>query len=136
MKRKKEKAIINYLSYAMVQMDLRDWELKVNFKLDTESDIGGTCEPLFGRKLAYISLPSDMDNQKESDVRQTLIHELLHLHFAPLTIQSRELDKILGVEAYEMFDIMFTQTMEYCVDGIATAWAESLEEFTWKFAEK
>lgn len=69
---------------------LRDWRLSVayvpNLAAHDGSPCYGLCSPFVDAKEARISIrdPQSTDGVGEFDVEETLVHELLHLHFAPL----------------------------------------------------
>lgn len=70
---------------------LQDWKLAVRIArgngLDLPPDTQGRCEWTLGRKEALIRIldPVDfpLDCSWPQDMEVTLVHELLHLHFAP-----------------------------------------------------
>lgn len=71
---------------------LRDWDVKVKLKriFDLhEQDILGECNWVLSKKCAVVGVldPQDYDPAfvRPYDPEQTLVHELLHLHFAPFT---------------------------------------------------
>lgn len=73
------------------RLRLRDWRLTVSYEPNLAAGDGspcyGLCSPFVDAKEARIYL-RDPDESNDGipphDVEETLVHELLHLHFAPL----------------------------------------------------
>jgi len=73
------------------RLRLQDWNIKVKVArgngLDLPCGVQGRCEWTLPRKEAFIRLMNPMDWDPDTcwpqDMEATLVHELLHLHFAP-----------------------------------------------------
>lgn len=69
---------------------LQDWNIKIRWvkHYDLANDTKGQCRWVLGKKAALISIlePEDFDPsiKWEQDPECTVVHELLHLHIAPL----------------------------------------------------
>ena len=69
---------------------LRDWRIDARYVRDLSapdgSPVHGLCSPFVDAKRAQILIrdPETPATQADPAVEETLIHELLHLHFAPL----------------------------------------------------
>lgn len=79
---------------------LQDWDVEAAFRRAydlTRVDVAGECRWVLSNKTAVIRIldPCDFDPDicRPQDVERTLVHELLHLHFAPFTP--------IGQETYE-----------------------------------
>ncbi|MBD2771150.1 hypothetical protein [Iningainema tapete] len=76
------------------RLKLQDWD--VNVKIVSLREMGeslsGSVTYNIGKKIADIKLikPEDYpcDSMRPQDMEETLVHELLHLHFAPLGIEN------------------------------------------------
>jgi hypothetical protein len=71
---------------------LKDWDIKVGFSTRNEMVEGarGLCIPEIETKTAIIRVLEEKcydDGPWPYDAEETLIHELLHLHFLPMKIQ-------------------------------------------------
>lgn len=87
--------IENQLEFWQDILSLRDWQIEVRISRQWNMDDHLTlaqCTPFLGRKDAIIKVldPRDLDglrdrflNSEERDYDVSIVHELLHLHFAP-----------------------------------------------------
>ena len=83
---KHEKAVAGFRPYIREvadQMQLRDWQIFVSNKRAGE---GRRARVFFpgGRKVATIWLSKNFLRSAPEEQRQTVCHELCHLHFAPM----------------------------------------------------
>lgn len=95
------------------RLRLRDWNVKVQLRRRHDmslEDSCGACRWQLSKKLACVELLDPIDYDPGSfgwpqDVEWTLVHELLHLHFAPFaefgdgplnTAQEQAIDLIAG----------------------------------------
>lgn len=69
---------------------LQDWDVHVSIVRDSNmklKDVNGECEWVLQTKQAHIRILDPIDYPEDTrwpqDMEQTLVHELLHLHFAP-----------------------------------------------------
>jgi hypothetical protein len=70
---------------------LQHWDIKLKIArgngLDLPEGLQGRCEWVLKKRSAFIRLINPMDWDKTilwpQDMERTLVHELLHLHFAP-----------------------------------------------------
>lgn len=133
MKKSKKNDILDYVAYAKGELGLRDWTINIRFDIPKGDRRGGTNYSYFGRKVADLRFPKNFHKQGANEIRSTIVHELLHCHFAPLVNAADNYKRAfkLTKKTAEVHDLMFTQNMEYCVDAIATEWADNLEEFRW-----
>ena len=76
-------------------------------------------DPPHGRKMLWVRLSESFLDSPPDRQRQTLVHELLHAHTAPMNQLLRDLLDEHHFDAYKLL-------MEYAVDGVAEEWAKSL----------
>lgn len=115
----RKKAFGPYLRCLADKMGLRDWTVGID---DDPPDDNHRAEAscAYGRKHIWIQVSESFLDCKEEDQRQTLVHELLHCHFAAMHhVLCRSLGQADVFEAYKL-------AMEYGVDGIAEEWAKHL----------
>lgn len=68
---------------------LEDWDVKVKLKRGRDLELGGAgeCGWTIEKKQALIKITDSADYPPDciipQDMERTLVHELLHLHFAP-----------------------------------------------------
>lgn len=71
-------------------LNLRHWDIKIRWARNFEGmeDANGHCRWVLQKLAAVIRIQARVDNDPdipwEHDVERTVVHELLHLHFAPL----------------------------------------------------
>lgn len=67
---------------------LQDWEVDINFYRSrdfTNPDALGECTFNINARSAVIKILDPIDYEGEYDIEWTVVHELLHLHFAQWT---------------------------------------------------
>lgn len=78
------------------RLRLQDWRTKVTMirQYDTIPTAAASCSPCLSLKSAAIRVVSEADHDlsviKGYDMEQLIVHELLHLHFAPFMPDSDE----------------------------------------------
>ncbi|WP_028983321.1 hypothetical protein [Sporolactobacillus terrae] len=81
------------LDYWQKRLRLQDWliDLKITRKRDMEFDSQGECNYNLLKKMAVIRIVDSVDYDAcaafPQDMEWCLVHELLHLHFAPLHVE-------------------------------------------------
>jgi hypothetical protein len=127
-----------YLRMLAVHMKLGEWTFDVSS--DPAQDIALTpgmnpettqaiadVQATPGRKHALIRLCDDFEKREPEERRYVLVHELVHIHLATVQEMSEnDLDDMLGAPAASVWFRSFRRSLEYAVDGIATAMAEKL----------
>lgn len=104
------------LTYWQEKLRLRDWIIKVKIARQRDmslSDKLGEINFNVHTKTALISIidPSDYDDWGEQDMENTLVHELLHLHFSAISYHFGNKDIVV----YEMFE---EQAIESITSGL------------------
>jgi hypothetical protein len=119
------KAIGDYLRATADRLNLRDWAFEFKHEPAGEN-LAGTVEARFGQHSADIKLAHNFRDLDEVEQRETLIHELLHIHRESIRLYFNEvLPDLIGrpafvavTQAYRVFDEMAT-------DAIANAIRDS-----------
>lgn len=110
------------LEYWQSLLRLRDWRLDVSYVPNLAAPDGtpcyGLCSPFVDAKEARINIrdPQSTDGVPAFDVEETLVHELLHLHFAPLAENTAS-----GVAAEEQAVWAITEAISKVKDSGARA---------------
>jgi|GEM_PF-5381894 len=121
-----------YVRHVADGMGLRDWSVDLSYPdLVREQDRAqghrwcAMCEPTPGRKAALIEFSTDwLQRANEYDIRETVVHELVHCHFGALVDTYRnDLTDQLSGPVFDVFERNLTRNLEYGVDGIAEEWA-------------
>ena len=98
----------NLVSYWQGMLRLRDWDVKINLVRgrDLDQNTGGNCEWVLKRRTALIKILDPIDYPPEiqwpQDIEETIVHELLHLHFAPFDHTTDDADDIAREQAISM----------------------------------
>ena len=92
------------LVYWQEKLRLRDWMIQINIKREqdfTTSDSNAEILYNLSNKSAFISMmdPVDFDDLLPQDMEWLLIHELLHLHFAPMDNNRNRTSIEQGIES-------------------------------------
>lgn len=112
-------------------VELRDWTITVS-REPAPKGCSGHVEITYGRKLATISLDSSFRGRSREDQRQTVVHELVHLHLeSAANMVQNDLEQWLGKQADQIFYDGFKRQMEYGVDALADALAKHLPLVEW-----
>lgn len=82
------------------RLRLQDWTVKIQLRRRHDmsmDDSAGVCRWQLAKKLACVEImdPHDYDPGSfgwAQDVERTLVHELLHLHFAPFATHDQPVD--------------------------------------------
>lgn len=85
-----EEQLIERLKYWQKKLNLSDWRIKINIcrARDMREDCAGSINWTLSNKMASISILDPIDYPTDvmevQDMENTLVHELLHIHLAPL----------------------------------------------------
>lgn len=104
---------------------LRDWTVRVDMD-PCDEDNAGECRVIYGRKYGIVRVSHDWAEKPPEELRNTIIHELLHMHCEPMMWAVNNVQVPLGSVAFGILDGSFRDALEVAVDSIATAWAETL----------
>ncbi len=123
------------------EMGLRDWTLKVDItkkikraaKTPDGQEWGATCRPVPGRKFATLTFATDRRDDDLDELRQTVVHELVHCHFYGVwdTIRRDTVNLIDAQETYDTLIRSIERQMEYGVDAVADAIAPRMPLIEW-----
>lgn len=113
-----EKQLQEKLHYWQEKLRLKDWIVKVKIVRQREmSKIDGIGEIQFSihnkTAMIYILDPVDYDDWEKQDMENTLVHELLHLHFSQISYHFGK-----DSEVYEVFE---EQAIESIAHGLIEA---------------
>jgi hypothetical protein len=139
MRKRDRKALRRYCRDLADKLELRDWWVSTRV-----GDVGGprdrydgkiwgaSSESVPGQKHVKLAFVEDCRGWDRRELRQTVAHELIHAHLAPMVEMTRvDLAPHLGQQAYELYDAAFTRHLEFAVDALADALAPSLQLIEW-----
>lgn len=120
----------NYLRALANRVGLRDWEVSFGKSTPQENGhaegVGGTCDVGPMQKRLTIELRADWPTWDDDKLRHICTHELLHAHFEPMRTPLANIEQLIGGLVFSTVWDATTHAMEWCLDAIATEWAESL----------
>lgn len=138
MRTQDRKALNAYCRDLADQMGLRDWTITVAVEEPTSPDRVddatwcATSNSTPGRKVADLTFSPTIRDWKPEDVRNTVVHELVHPHFDPLFEMVREdLHTHVSQSTYDVFCDGARRWLEYGVDAMAEIIAPSLPLIAW-----
>ncbi len=107
-----------YIRLMADSLGLKDWKIEVNFT-DCDPNCIAQVGRVYGRKWGQIRIGEKFDKASEKDKKSAIIHELLHLHQAPMYNFVETLG--LNPETMRTFDVI----TEYIVDGLSVGIADN-----------
>lgn len=141
MKARDRRELERYVRWVANEIGLRDWTLQVAVtkkikrspKTPDGQEWGATCRPTPGRKFALITFAAERRDDDLDELRQTVVHELVHCHFYGVwdTIRRDTLDLIDAQETYDTLIKGVERHMEYGVDAVADAIASYMPLIEW-----
>jgi hypothetical protein len=111
--------VSSYIKVLLNEMHLWGWRVILHpDQPDTENDARiSTCDD---RKIAHLYLADDFFTFDRDQQRQTLVHEMLHLHESgPSDIVRKDLSKHLGQSTYDVVWANYARQCEFMVDELA-----------------
>lgn len=132
------KALECYVRYVADEMGLKDWKINVLREPPNDKEHAGECDARFGRKLANITFHPGFRDDKPEEQRQTVVHELLHCHFAAAESVVYNMGFKSGYLTdgqRTMIDGAYMQAHEYAIDGVAAAFADVFDLIDWSATE-
>ena len=130
-RKRDRRALLAYVRRCADVMELRDWEIALS--RDT-ADPGVAAQILWSnaRRYATLTVEADFRSQPLSDVRETIAHELMHLHYAASwDMVLHDLDELLGKPAQRVFWQAWKRTTEYAIEASSLAVAKHLPLIDW-----
>lgn len=131
MRKKDRKALGRYIRHVADLMELHDWRLHLQDE-PSEDDCNAQTRLIYGRKVAEIKVAEGFRFIEPERIRQTVIHELVHCHFAAISNQvGNDLGEPLGKQAADLFYEAWLRNFEYGVDATAAALAPHMPLIGW-----
>lgn len=108
-----------YLQRIAGLMQLKDWDIVLMDDGPNDPDALACVDCMRGRKLAAVYVADRLFRMTAEKQRHTIVHELVHAHFAAMHLL---LYKILSGDRWEAYDL----AMEYGVDAVANVIAPTM----------
>lgn len=118
--------LAEYVREIADKMGLRDWTIHVRQEPVDDSDACADIEIIQGRRSAFLRFDSGWSIGKKEELRNTVIHELLHAHTKPMQWVVNSTQDLLGIPVFSVINNAYSDAEEIAIDSIATAWAEAL----------
>jgi hypothetical protein len=115
-----------YLRSLADEMGLRDWIVGIADVPPDVEDCNASITIPHGRQYAMVHMAPGWEERDVDSLRQTMVHELLHCHFAPLQWVTDSTASTLGMAAFQILSSAHNTAEEVAIDTIAREWAESL----------
>jgi len=132
MRKRDRRELERYVRWVADEMELRDWTIEVSSEPPGRDDAIATMQPVDGRKLAVMRLCPGFRDREAEDQRHTIVHEILHCHFAAADhAVENDLEGLLGKPADGIFYEAFRRSLEYGIDATAAAVAKHLPLIDW-----
>ena len=114
-----------YVRVLANRMKLSDWTIDL---LDEPSSPGTYADIncARARKQARLRVCEEFFGESPECRRHTIVHELIHPHLHPILAAVYDLKRVLGQQQFQIFRDRVLDALEYAVDGLADAFAESL----------
>ena len=86
------------------RLRLQDWQVELSFRRfhEMSGDTRGDCYMSMEQRIARIDILNPKDARPDAppyDLEQTIVHELLHLHFEPFWRNKKRLELEQAIEA-------------------------------------
>jgi hypothetical protein len=128
----RRKYVAEYLADAQLALRLSDWEITLQFGVtsDPDGDTLATMTAYEDQRRATMRFGKDFFDLSPAEMRQTLIHEMLHCHmFAPHHNAERTVTELGGTRAGDAFSVGMTSMIELATDAIADSLAPFFPTF-------
>jgi hypothetical protein len=122
--------VLNYLAKLQTLMRLSDWEITVSFDTVADDDCYAEIKPAKDQRRAELVFGKQFFFCTSADQRQTLVHELLHLHVVNAEeMATGAVASAVDDAAMRAFDGAFSCEVERTVDVLADVIAPLLDRF-------
>ncbi len=118
-------SLSSYLRDLADALLLRDWEITLE-RGWSDSDAYATISVWAEENHANVKVCEGFFGHPASERRETLTHELLHLHINPIKHALQNARSNLGEHTYGVVEGMMDDATEFAVDGIARVLAAYL----------
>lgn len=125
----KRAEVLEYVNYVQTKLKLMDWEITVNFSEKSESGAVATMIPFENQKKAVLQFGDSFLQQTDSEVRQTIVHELMHCHlFALQHTTEATIESLSGNKALAAFAPALNSLIESVTDVLADAFTPLIDK--------
>jgi len=116
------RSFLKYLEMIAEEFGLRDWQLYAHFDEDLGDGVSAATACVDNRRVAHVKFAPSFFNLRPEEQRETVLHELLHVHMWQITDYVREvLPDLIGKPAFVVMEAAFNRLDEQATDAIAAA---------------
>jgi hypothetical protein len=119
---KKKISTVEYTRQIAVSMGLGGWVIEES-ETPAEEGALATIEPTYGQRHAKLSLCKEWETLTPEEQRDTIVHELLHVHLAHFSQLAHDIVESLDEGAAKAARASLALAEEYAVDAMSTAWS-------------
>jgi CO/xanthine dehydrogenase Mo-binding subunit len=116
------RALQAYVDEIASLMGLGDWQIIVEPGF-AEDGSHGESSIAYGRQAAVLRFGEETFSQKRDEVRDTVVHELLHCHLERLRVDHRAATEQLTGQARALARDSFYVSLEQAIDKLAAVFA-------------
>ena len=125
MTRAQKTALERYISEAQQTLNLGQWKIELEDS-PCEDDALAEIEVSENLWQARIRVAYSFFKEKPEEQRDTIVHELIHVHTAGIERSRDRMEKILGELAWPVFQASMENEVERAVDALAKIVAPTL----------
>jgi hypothetical protein len=119
-------AFIEWVRTCANTVGLSAWEIEV-VREELPKNVIARCRVPRARQFGEVVVDDEFFDLTPEEQRATIVHELLHCHFAQITeVVEESLPVMLGKPAYHVFEVAHDLALERCLEATAVAFAEML----------
>lgn len=117
-----------YIADVQRRMLLADWRIELDWVPPLVEGRAGEVSPSYGMKHAVVRLDDDFDDVSRREQRRVVVHELVHVHLAPLFFHLRLQcgDDDSSKLERSRIEVGHSSHEEYAVDDLARIIAPSM----------
>lgn len=130
MRRPAASTVAKYLRTLAAELGLAGWRLDVEHA-ESSPEHWATVAVERAQQVATVSVTPDLFSQPAADQRHYLVHELIHIHLAPLDWSHEDVTAGLSKRARELADATWRQRSERACDDVARLVAPGLPLPPW-----
>lgn len=125
MTRAQKNALERYISEVQQIMNLGQWKIELS-DVPSEEDALAEIEVSENLWQAKIRVAHGFFKEKQDEQRDTIVHELIHVHTAGIERARDRMEKTLGDLAWPIFQASMENEVERAVDALAKVVSQSV----------
>lgn len=127
MKKAERLRVERFVTAALPILEMRDWRVSVQGQPAPVGSVACSLR-IDGQKVGAIRLGKNFWNQEPHDIKQTLLHELLHLVSADVRdFVYKSVPGVTKTPAWSAFHPLFDHALEVMVDTLAYSFASLID---------